>query len=34
MADIEYRIGLGCHEKTQISSLIGAFIEVRTATKK
>jgi replication factor C subunit 3/5 len=30
MAEIEYRLAQGCNEKVQVSSLVGAFIEVRT----
>ena len=30
MADIEYRLAQGCNEKVQVSSMVGAFIEVRT----
>jgi replication factor C subunit 3/5 len=33
MAEIEYRVAQGCSEKTQIASLVGAFIEVRTLKK-
>ena len=30
MAEIEYRLAQGSNEKVQVSSLVGAFIEVRT----
>lgn len=29
LGDIEYRLSLGCQERTCLASLIGAFIEVR-----
>ena len=30
LAEIEYRLAQGSNEKTQVGSLVGAFIEVRT----
>lgn len=30
MADIEYRIAQGANEKVQVTSMVGAFIEVRS----
>lgn len=30
MAEIEYRLSIGCSEEKQLASLIGAFIECRT----
>lgn len=33
MAEIEYRIGQGSNEKVQLTSLVGAFIEVRSFRK-
>lgn len=32
MAEIEYRLSLGCSEEKQLSSLIGAFVECRTVS--
>lgn len=29
LAEIEQRIALGCNEKVQIASMVGAFIEIR-----
>jgi len=29
LAEIEQRIALGCNEKVQVASLVGAFIEIR-----
>lgn len=29
IGDVEYRLSLGCQEKTCLASLIGAFIEIR-----
>lgn len=30
MAEIEYRLSLGCSEEKQLASLIGAFVEIRS----
>ena len=30
IAEIEYRLSLGCSEEKQLASLIGAFVECRT----
>ena len=30
MAEIEYRLAQGSNEKAQVSSLVGAFIEIRS----
>jgi replication factor C subunit 3/5 len=30
MAEIEYRLSLGCSEEKQLASLIGAFVDCRT----
>ena len=30
MAELEYRLAQGSNEKTQVASLVGAFIEIRT----
>ena len=34
MSEIEYRLAHGSNEKAQVSSLVGAFIEVRSFRAK
>ena len=34
LSDIEQRIAVGCNEKLQVASIVGAFIEIRTFRKK
>ena len=34
MAELEYRLAQGSNEKAQVSSLVGAFIEVRSFKAK
>ena len=29
LGDIEYRLSIGCQEKLALSSLVGAFVEIR-----
>jgi replication factor C subunit 3/5 len=33
LSDIEQRIAIGCNEKVQIASLVGAFVEIRSMRK-
>ncbi|CAI2375344.1 unnamed protein product [Moneuplotes crassus] len=33
LANVEQRIAIGCNEKLQVSSIVGAFIEIRTLKK-
>ena len=33
LASIEYRLSLGVNEKTQLASMVGAFVEIRSFVK-